>query len=90
LDRVEPPVTITIVGPRSDLATSGLLQSARAAAMPPNRPEIVDPILDTMRLISLGQKAEDRPVAFLCDERTCFARARTPAELSVAMSHVPT
>ena len=87
LDRVEPPVAVTIVGKLDDPVTAALLRAGRAVAVPPVRIEIVDPIRMPDRLAALGQPVAADSIAYLCDERACFARTSDPEEIARMLSH---
>jgi uncharacterized protein YyaL (SSP411 family) len=87
LDLLEPPLSVVIVGPASAPPVVALRNAARSVASPPLHIDAIDVERDRIRLIALGQTGQDAGSALICDERTCFARVRTPVELVGALSH---
>ena len=86
LEISRPPTSVTIVGQRGEAGVAALLAAARRPGSWPARIEVVDPVRDAARLSALGFAAEDGVRAYVCDERSCFARAASPDELREALS----
>ena len=87
LARLAPPLSVVVVGSRKDDATKALRDAALRIAAPPVQIDVIDPEQDEQRLHALGHASQSRPVAFICNDRECFARAFTPQDLESALSH---
>jgi len=86
LDWFSPPVDVRIVGTASDPATNALRESARRVASTALTIEVVDPERDETRLRALGHSNGRAATAYLCDERSCFAKTSDAEELKAVLS----
>ncbi|HYK52483.1 MAG TPA: DUF255 domain-containing protein [Candidatus Eremiobacteraceae bacterium] len=86
LDWFSPPVEVRIIGASTDSGTVALRETARRAAPTALTIEVVDPDRDASRMNSLGHTNGRAPTAYLCDERSCFAKTSDAAELEAVLS----
>lgn len=86
LDWFTPPVEVRIVGASSDSATVALRETARRVAPTALTIEVVDPDHDASRMQALGHSDGRAATAYLCDERSCFAKTSDPEELRAVLS----
>jgi len=86
LDRLTPPLVVNVVGGANSQKTHDLREVARRTASPAIHINTIDPETDARRLSSLGQMADERPVAYVCDARECSVRTTEPRELAAALS----
>lgn len=89
LDWFTPPVEVRILGAASDSATVALRETARRAAASALTIEVVDPDRDAARMRTLGHSNGRAPTAFICDQRSCFAKTSDASELEAVLSHRP-
>ena len=86
LDWFSPPVEVRIIGSTADAGTVALRETARRAAPTALTIEVVDPDRDESRMRSLGHSNGRAPTAYLCDERSCFAKTSDAVELEAVLS----
>lgn len=88
LDALEPPDNVVIVG--SPLNTAGLRDAALRITAPALRVNCIDPSIasDTTRLERLKYvpSTDGAAVAYICSEKSCYARTSDPAAFSEALT----
>ena len=90
LDHLSPPLDVHIVGSASSQRAVALREVARRVASLPIHIDTIDPETDAQRLAALGQTADAKPIAYVCNARECFFRATEPHDLASALSQSAT
>lgn len=86
LDWFAPPLDVRIVGTARDATSVALRDTARRVASTALTVDVVDPVRDERRMRALGQSDGRSPTAYVCDERTCFAKTTDVRELESILS----
>ena len=86
LDWFSPPLEVRVVGRATDAASVALRETARRAVANALVIDSIDPERDSDRARSLGYADGGEPNAYVCDERSCFARTSDARELSTILS----
>ncbi len=84
------PRVVAVIGPANNLEVARLTQTARQSYIPNAIVITLDPEVEAQALLMerLGYKAGEKPIAYVCKNKTCLAPAHTPQQLIERMEEL--